>query len=241
MRNTLINTATTKKAALSLATLVSFCLMFTVSCGSNGQTPSGALPTWKVGDTWTMNGSFHNGEITIVDTVTGEQVFNGIDCYTVTTQENVTSMGDIFTGTETVDKTTLEDIGSEVSSSSSMIDETPYTTTFNMSYNYSVKPYPLSVGKTWVTTVNTTITELKMGQNQTTIETDSYTRKVEKVESITVPAGTFQCFKILTYNSSTNAVAATEWVTDVTGGHAVKGIYNQTMVTLELTSYSLSK
>ena len=35
MKNALINKATTNKAALSLAILVSFCLMFGVSCWLN--------------------------------------------------------------------------------------------------------------------------------------------------------------------------------------------------------------
>ena len=238
MRNTLINISITKKAVLSLATLVSFCLIFAVSC-NNGQAPSGALPTWKIGDTWTTRASLNGQDYcTNVDTMIGEQVFNGIDCYTVTTQSNYTTISDIYTGTKVVDKTTLQTIGFEYSINE---DETALTETLNMSYNYSVKPYPLRVGKTWVATVNTTITQGQMSQSQTTNETDSYFYKVEKVESITVPAGTFQCFKIVTYNNSTNAVVTTAWVTDVTGGYTVKGLDNMSGTTSELISYSLSE
>ena len=126
-----------------------------------------------------------------------------------------------------VDKTTLQPI------------EATYFgfLTFDLSYNYSVKRYPLSVGKTWAVTMNGTTT----GLNQTATKTFRYTYKVEKVESITVPAGTFQCFKVVQYNSSTNAVSDTLWVTDVTGGFTVKEIDNTSGTTQELVSYSLSK
>ena len=236
----MINISITKKAVLSLATLVSFCLIFAVSC-NNGQAPSGALPTWKIGDTWTTRASLNGQDYcTNVDTMIGEQVFNGIDCYTVTTQISTqgTSTTTEVTSTKTaaVDKTTLDTIGFEASGS---MNGTAYTETGNKSYNYSVKPYPLSVGKTWTVTITTASTSFTTGQNQTIPETYRYTYKVEKVESITVPAGTFQCFKIVQYDSS-NSIVNTRWVTDVTGVSAVKEIYS-VGVTSELASYSLSK
>jgi hypothetical protein len=222
MKNTLINTPSMKKAALSLAILLSFCLVFGVACGSNVQTPSGALPIWHTGDTWTTMGTMPGVEITsVVQTVTGEQVFNGIDCYTF--EQTSTGMPSM---TSLVDKTTFQPIEFKISSS---------VTVF--SYDYSVKPYPLSVGKTWTVIINTTSTYL----DQTTTLTDSSIYEVEKVESITVPAGTFQCFKIVRYNSSTNAVTNTRWVTDVTEGVPVKYIDNLHGATTELVSYSLSK
>jgi hypothetical protein len=233
MRNTLINTAITKKAALSLAIMVSLCLIFAVSCGSNAQAPSGALPILKVGDTWTMRASVYGTEFTEVATVTGEQVYNGIDCYTVTRQLSIQGDSTTYTTTSAVDKTTLDRIGFELTNS---INGTAYPETVNNSYTYSVKPYPLSVGKTWAVTGNTTV--LGGGvQNQTWTERGSF--KIEKVESITVPAGTFKCFKIMHYDSN-NSLVGIKWVTDVTGVSAVKEI-DFTGTTSELTSYSLAK
>ena len=216
---------------------MSFSLIFTVSCRSNTQAPSGALPTWKVGDTWTTRSSGYDGiEVTSVETVTGEQVFNGIDCYTI--EGTSTSMGMTDTVTGAFDKTTLLLIESEISSS---INGTANKWTQKVSCNYSVKPYPLSVGKTWTVTGNETYTSLMMGTNRTTTYPYTSIWKVEKVESITVPAGTFQCFKIVQYNSSTNAVFATRWITDVTGGFPVKTIYMISGQTSELISCSLSE
>jgi hypothetical protein len=131
------------------------------------------------------------------------------------------------------DKTTLDPIGSEITNP---INGAAYPETVNNSYTYSVKPYPLSVGKAWAVTQNTTV--LGGGvQNQTW--TERCTIKVEKVESITAPAGTFQCFKIVQYDSN-NSVVHIRWVTNVTGISAVKEI-NFAGTTSELVSYSLVK
>ena len=233
MRNTLISISVTKKAALFIAILVSLCLIFAVSCG--GQAPSGTLPAWKVGDSWTMRTMAYGVETTSFQTVTGEQVFNGIDCYTV--EQTSTTNGVTYTTTLAVDESTLQAIGAEISSS---INGTVSTATVNMSYDYSVEPYPLSMGKTWAATINTTAASSLTGQNQTTTETDVYNYKVQKVESVTVPAGKFRCFKIMEYNSN-NAILTTQWVTGVTGGLPVKSVNNVAGVTSELISYSLSK
>jgi hypothetical protein len=225
-----------KKAILSIAILVS-CLFFTISCGSDVQAPSGDLPKWEVRDSWTMSSSWNSGEDTSVQTVTGEQVFNGIECYTITSQEISTSLPGTYTENQKIDKTTLEMVGREFFIT---IDEETITSTMNISYNYSVKPYPLSVGKTWTVTVDTTTTDSLTEQNQTTPETYSLNYRVEKVESITVPAGTFHCFKIVGY-SSNNSIIYTKWVTDETKGFPVKEIYNVYGTTTELISYSLSE
>ena len=149
IRNLPINTATTKKAALSLAILVSLSLMFTVSCGSNAQPPSGDLPIWKVGDTWTVKSPFFAGgpDLLWVSTVTGEQIFNGIDCYTLNISCMSYSTGSTFlTRTSHIDKSTLYTIERE---DYFPINGSTYTIIETFSYNYSTKPYPYSVGKTW--------------------------------------------------------------------------------------------
>lgn len=240
VKKILIRVSTVKKAVLSLAILVSFCLIFAVSCGNNTQAPSGALPILRVGDTWTMKASNLGVEYTIVDTVTGKQVYNGINCYIVTRQISTkgasTTMDIIGPTIFMVDKTTLDIVGREIPTSRNGIIDTVIG---NATYNYSIKPYPLNVGKTWTVTDNMTVLGGSAGQNQTTTQTYIYTYKVEAVESITVPAGTFQCLKIVQYDSN-NSILNTRWVTDITGVSAVK-IIDSLGMTSELTSYSLSK
>jgi hypothetical protein len=233
MRNTLISISVTKKAALFLVILVILCLVLAVSCA--GQAPSGTLPVWKVGDSWTMRTMAYGVETTSFQTVTGEQVFNGIDCYIA--EQTSTTSGVTYTTTLAVDESTLQAIGAEISSS---INGTVSTATVNMSYDYSVEPYPLSVGKTWAATINTTATGSLTWQIQTTTETEMYNYKVEKVESVTVPAGKFRCFKIMKYSNG-NSILTIQWVTDVTGGLPIKEVDNVSGVTSELISYSLSR
>jgi len=200
--------------------------MFAVSCG--GQAPSGTLPVWKVGDSWTMRTMAGGVETTSFQTVTGEQVFNGIDCYTV--EQTSTTNGVTYTTTLAVDESTLQAVGAEISST---VNGTAGTAAVNMSYDYSVEPYPLSVGKTWAVDINTTVTGL-------TTETDMYNYKVDKVESVTVPAGKFRCFKIMKY-SYDNSILAVQWITDVNGGWPVKEVDNVSGVTSELISYSFPR
>ena len=237
MRNTLINTPTTKKAALSLAILVSFCLVFGVACGSNTQAPSGALPTWKVGDTWTctVRHSLMASTYTSNWLVTGQQVYNGIPCYIVQVT-NTPPLLNCSAETLWVDTTTLNTIGDEVHCSLGGIDD---TSTTNSSWNYSVQPYPLSVGKTWTMIENRTTTILIVGQSNISSEVGNYTNKVkvESVETITVPAGTFKCFKMVGYDNN-NSVLGTSW--QANNGIFVKSI-SSNGETWELTSYSSSQ
>jgi len=177
-------------------------------------------------------------EVTVVQTVVGGQMYNGIDCYIVNNQINSQD-----TVTETIDKTTLKSIRTETYP----INETGNGVIMDTSCNYSVKPYPLSVGKTWTVAGNFTQTLLLPGGNQTTTETFSNTYKVESIEGITVPAGIFQCFKIVRYDSN-NSVIETDWVTDVTKGVSVKSVVNlstdipnMSEFTIELISYSLAE
>jgi hypothetical protein len=136
-----------------------------------------------------------------------------------------------------IDESTLQAIGAEISSS---INGTVSTAIMNMSYDYSVDPYPLSVGKTWTATINTTVASSLTGQIQATTETEMYNYKVERVESVIVSAGKFRCFKIMKY-SNENSILTIQWVTDVTGGLPVKEVDNVSGVTSELISYSLSR
>lgn len=243
-----------KKALLSLALLISFCIGLSTSCGNSVQAPSGELPVWKVGDTWTIKQTlkwpYLNESITtIVCSVTGEQVYNGTDCYIVnrqiTTQDTSTTPESVYNVTNVFDKATLRVIGIEQSTNSMNWSSTMCSTiVINTSVNYSVEPYPLSMGKTWTTNENKTTScagiPIPFGENQSTTESTNYIYKVEGIESVTVPAGTFNCFKIVIYNSE-NDVLQTEWITDVTRGFTVKRSSSQIDFIEELMSYSLSE
>ena len=213
-------------------------LMISVSCGSTGPAPSGALPVLHTGDTWTQQMSVNDNGFTEATLVSGQQVYNGIDCYTLFETFTPAWIG-ISTMTTQIDKTTLNPVGVEAYGS---VNGIAFTITTNISDDYSVKPYPLSVDKTWTDTESATTTTLASGQSNTSTEIYNYTVKVESMESVKVPAGTFKCFKMVRYIGSTNAVDATLWVTTdigVLGG--VKEIDSHDGLMWELMSYSLSK
>jgi hypothetical protein len=95
------------------------------------------------------------------------------------------------------------------------------------------------VGKTWTIDCIFNSTTNKSGNISSRNETEFGNLKVEKVESISVPAGTFNCFKIVQYDEN-NSVVSTSWFTDAAGGWIVKEI-DIAGTTSELTAYSLSK
>lgn len=237
MRSTIINTPSMKKAALSLAILVSFCLMFAVACGSNAEAPSGALPTLNVGDTWTERMSENGSEYMLYSTVTGEQELNGIDCYVVNTSFTPAWGGEFMT-TKWIDKTTLDTIKYKMYGTES---DPGLIGTSDISCQYYGKGYPLIVGNTWIVTMNATTSVYYLGQDNCCINDIEYsTYKVQDIERVTVPAGTFECFKIVTYNS-TNSIDSITWLTDMTRICRVKVIDIRNRSHVELISYSFSK
>ena len=226
-------------AAFSIILLVSVCLVFAVSCGGSGGSSgaaTGVLPVLKTGDTWTQKVTTGGAQYTFVTSVTGEEVFQGIDCYVV--EASITPPLDGASKLYAkIDKSTLDAVTND---GAGQLSGTSFTLNITMLHKYSVQPYPLSVGKTWVDTKNSTSTATAMGKTQTQTETNVYTYEVEKTETITVAAGTFNCFKIVKYNDN-HSVLDTRWVADATKCFEVREIDNESDMEYELTSYSVSK
>jgi len=180
----------------------------------------GALPVLSVGDKWETKTVSGGNEFTATTEVIGEEVVDGKSCYIVT-------VSDPYSGKEWVDKTTLFPIKYESSGG---------TTTYSYQFVGDML-YPLQLQKECQ--VIETITTIKeTGESNT--ETDTYTYKVENIEQITVPAGTFECFKIVMYDKDGKPVM-TEWDSDETKMYMVKGVDPENNVTTELVSYSVSK
>lgn len=226
-------------AALSIVILVSICLVFAVSCGGNGGSngsTEGALPVLKVGDTWTQKVTVDGEQHTFVTRVTGEEVFQGIDCYIVELSVTPPLFGASNLSAK-IDKSTMNSL---TENGSGQISGISYSMNMTLSYKYSSQPYPLSAGKTWVVTKNMTTISTYMGKTETESETEIRTFEIEKVETITVPAGTFKCFKIIEYDE-THSVVSTRWVADAVKHFEVKEIDSEPDMEFELTAYSVSK
>ena len=111
-----------------------------------------------------------------------------------------------------------------------------------VTYSYApigVTKYPLVVGKEITFTETETSDITVLGEKETTSETSTYTYKVESIEQVTVPAGTFRCFKVVKYDEGGSAIE-TRWGSDAVKGFEVKGIDHESGDTSELISYSLA-
>ena len=182
----------------------------------------GALPVLSVGDKWVMKTVSGGNEFTATTEVIGEETADGKDCYIA-----AISM-DPYSGKEWVDKTTLFPVKDETSGA-----------TITYSYQFTGDMlYPLQMNKECQVVQTTTTTVKATGESNT--ETNTYIYKVEDIEQITVPAGTFNCFKIVMYDKDGTPVA-TKWESDETKMYMVKGITSENGVTAELVSYSVSK
>lgn len=82
-----------------------------------------------------------------------------------------------------------------------------------------------------------TKTEISAGETKKETTTSVLTLRVEGREQITVPAGTFDCFKIVRYDEGGSALK-TEWYSDRTKANA-KTIDHESGYTEELVSYSV--
>jgi len=188
------------------------------------------LPTYEVGDEWVYR-STDNITYTFHYRVVGEGMVNNENSYVIETSYDPPWWGTFSRGTTWVKKATGDTMKVE---RSSKYRGTPFTKTWTYAYQYlEADRWPIEVGKEysmiWTVTISNT-------PYQPIEETETFKAKVEKIESITVPAGTFTCFKIVNYDENDNLLS-TFWYSDEVK-RSVKTIA-QTGGTTELVSYSI--
>jgi uncharacterized beta-barrel protein YwiB (DUF1934 family) len=169
----------------------------------------GVLPTLHVGDQWVFRGIYSGVAYTITETVAGEEFIQGKDCYV----KEVTydpSISGISKATYWIEKATLDILRSQYSFEYSGVAVT-CSTVYDPKYP-GRGPWPKTVGSEWNETGTITETCVVPGNSNTDTESYSMNYKVEKVEDITVGAGTFRCLKIVVYE---NGVATqNHWYSD---------------------------
>jgi len=196
----------------------------------------GLLPTLRAGDKWVYRIEHEDIEYKGSQEIIGEDVVNGKPCYGVEGLIEPPLMGVISEFSYKIDKATMMPIRIQMTGE---VMELPFIAAASYSHIYTgVLPYPLEVGKTWEITETESLTMTSMGETEKETEKNDYTYRVETVEDITVPAGTFRCFKIVQYDES-GAVVQTKWISDETKGE-VKLIDHETGEIDELLSYSFS-
>ncbi|MBN2029924.1 hypothetical protein JW824_06725 [bacterium] len=193
----------------------------------------GSLPILKVGDEWAM-GYVHVGDTPceIINRVTDEKDIEGKSCYVLKSEFDPPLLPSSIL---IMDKATMDVVSI---SSVEEIENGTIELTLNYSYEYfDTLMYPLEIGKTWkVIETENAITSV-MGENHIYDSTFVYINKIEKVEEITVPAGTFDCFKIVSYNEE-GQMTMTWWYSD-DAKNDIKEYNHETGEDLVLTSYSI--
>jgi len=200
------------------------------------ETP-GSLPVYQIGDKWVHQSTMEMTEVTVTGylvtetrEVIAEEVINQKDCYvTETTNTNEPPLRGMSHGISSIDKSTMAPVKSDVSTE---IGDVLFQSTVDYSYTYSASPYPLALDKTWEVTETANITTSAGDETETETETViiTYSYEVEAIEDITVPAGTFTCFKIVTYvtyviGDEESSLVETSWFADETK-EMVKAIYH---------------
>lgn len=225
-----------KKSVILQVMLILLIAMIPITgCGDGG-----GETKLKTGDTWEFRITSDEIEYTMNHEVAGEEIVDGIDCYIFEISVEPPYKGLIDVMTVKRDKATMEQI--TVQKSGEYMD-TPYIILTNYSYEYTeVYPYPLKVGKEYKEIVTMTSTITAQGETRQVPEkpeVNTYIYKIEAKEEITVPAGTFECYKIVEYDETGTNVIQESWVSDEIKQYTVKKIDYVSGEISELMSSSL--
>jgi len=211
------------------------------ACGSSGgsggaERDPGALPELAVGDTWTTRGPVEGEMYTMVQTVTGTDVIDGKECYVLDISMDPPMFGLIDTVTAMMDRSTM--LFLEMKSAGEAPDG---AFEFRSTHTYELPdepPFPLAVGKEYTVVETETTTTTISGESDVETETNTYTYRVEAMEEVTVPAGTFQCFRVVKYGEEGQRLE-TSWLAPEVKMFEVKSVDHETDEVAELLSYSL--
>lgn len=190
-------------------------------------------PIWHVGDEWVYQVT-GDDTYTFHHEVIAEETIDNEDCYVIEvsyTPPYLEDWGGILTSENGwVGKETGLPIKKQLSGE---YGGAPFTATLTYTYHSGTDMWPLKVGKE--VTLNATIIMTSTLYDSPVSGTETGTVKVEKIEDITVPAGTFTCFKVVHYEDG--YIMQTSWYSD-SAKYWVKRIYSETGEIRELLSCS---
>lgn len=187
----------------------------------------------RIGSQWVFQ--IYDGFVyTLTNKVTAIETIGGRDCYVLDATFDPPYMGYASDAKYWVDKTTMETVRIQMSGEYMGY---PYLMGATATYQYPEAEPTREVGKEY-TVIETTVTTITaLGETQTENETETYIVKIEKMEKVTMPAGTFTCFKIVEYFENGD-LSRTNWYSDK-AKISVKRILHGTGETMKLVSYSL--
>jgi hypothetical protein len=203
--------------------------------------PEGQLPTLQVGDGWVWSYVMNDTTYILTEEVTGTETVAGRDCYVIRMSFDpaISQTRDSVAYTITdmkywADKATVL-LGVKMETSVTGNGQT-FTSSEIYSYEPWASPFPLEIGKVVEADKTTTQYAGDIPMGEPAVATEKYV--VDSKEDVTVPAGTFNCWKIIMYDGAGN-ITTTLWYSDqIKSGIKATDANGNTM--MELESYSVS-
>jgi len=198
-------------------------------------TPAGGgVPTWKVGDKWVYNVTYKEVTATFTETVTSadaDTYATSIAFASVDRKEKMFVSTALTMDTGMTKKYSVADLD-EVEMKATIKTVAAGTLTFvkTGTYTHATSKWPLTVGAEWTGKLKRDVSVTKKEGNIKVV--------VEKTESVTVPAGTFDCYKLVT-TEGTKTILEEWYSADVKSiVKRVENTYWDQPETWELQSYT---
>ncbi len=222
---------------LAIICLMVGLMILSIACGSDdetggsGATNPGELPTLHKGDQWEYRAIDEDTEYHLTLTVTDVGKF-----YTMKMEMDPPLMGTIDETTAQFDKKLLLPVSMEFTGEDKETGMA-FSLETEASYELSGDRWPLVVGKEIEVTETSTDSMDIAGEDMTDTTTTVSTYKVEAVETITVEAGTFECYRIAKYDEF-GEKELTSWHSDKVKSN-VKQVDHEMNEVQELIDYSV--
>jgi hypothetical protein len=222
------------KRAFIISVLIASLIISTISVSSCGEKQA-QLPDRQIGDQWIykieVEDTIYNGisEVTEMDTVDGK------DCHMNYWEFEPKLNGYIANISQWIDKVSGFPVREQ---GVGTLSGSPYSHVIRFSITSSDNGlWPLRVGKETRVSQAMEITTKALGIENTSTERKNSTYEVLGLEEITVPAGTFECFKVIEYDETGTTLSESWWSDRVKND--VKYIDYKDGYIYQLQSYSL--
>jgi hypothetical protein len=193
----------------------------------------GRLPVFTIGDKWVSRWNTGGQEYTVTSEITGEATVEGKSCWVMTTNFDPAYKGKITSMTNNYEKATMNIVKMD------LITIAPGEFTTAVYHNTGDALYPVTVGEECKEVEFQTLSLGDASVSQSQNSTNTYITKVEKIEDVTVKAGTFKCFKMLKYDSDGSLIQIS-WRSNDTKMFQVKmEDMSELTAEYELVSYSV--
>jgi hypothetical protein len=209
--------------------------------GGNGTPAEGQLPTLEVGYTWVLSYMVQGQTSTLTEEVIGEEKVEGRDCYVLDMSFDPLLTFAQIEGESTItsmkywsDKATcIYEVKREMSGE---YEGEAFTLTMISDYDPWESIFPLEIGKEVETEQTTTQYYGDTQAGEPVVTAEKYV--VEGRETLTVSAGTFDCWKITIYDGEGSILQIVWWSDEART--IVKSTAGEDITIMELLSYSVS-